>query len=258
MLKALAREAEDRYQWASDLQEDLMRFLLAGDAIYSAKHLGAFMKDAFAEDLLRENEKMERFATVEKPETGRDTSTTHSVVPRAAAAPPPRRLPPRLRGETPAQPSPAISALGGGSGNSGGRRNTQNVAVAGGSGAVAMGMQSSKIDIPPPSEEELAEMDGGGEDRTVMVALDANPGAEDNSTAIGTSPFAAAQPEPTAPAGRQLRPSTPTSGNSTTHDNLKPAPSSRPSVKSLRDLPAGRDAGAAAAQLAHRRRHRGP
>jgi eukaryotic-like serine/threonine-protein kinase len=46
VMKSLAREQEDRYQWASDLQEDLMRFLLAGDAIYSAKHLAQFMKDA--------------------------------------------------------------------------------------------------------------------------------------------------------------------------------------------------------------------
>src|SRR5688572_27264943 len=68
VMKALAREQEDRYQWASDLQEDLMRFLLAGEAIYSSKHLAAFMKDAFAEDLLREVEKMERFSEVEKPD----------------------------------------------------------------------------------------------------------------------------------------------------------------------------------------------
>ena len=37
VLKALAREPEDRYQWARELQEDLMRFLLAGDAIYSSQ-----------------------------------------------------------------------------------------------------------------------------------------------------------------------------------------------------------------------------
>src|SRR5688572_4988284 len=68
VMKALTREAEDRYQWARDLQEDLMRFLLAGDAIYGPKHLGGFMKEAFAEDLMRENEKMERFSEVEKPD----------------------------------------------------------------------------------------------------------------------------------------------------------------------------------------------
>lgn len=67
VMKALAREPGDRYQWASDLQEDLMRFLLSGEAIYSAKHLSAFMKEAFSEDLIREGEKMERFAAIERP-----------------------------------------------------------------------------------------------------------------------------------------------------------------------------------------------
>jgi serine/threonine protein kinase len=66
VLKALAREQEDRYQWASDLQEDLMRFLLAGEAIYSSKHLSAFMKEAFAEEMEREAQQMERYAAMGK------------------------------------------------------------------------------------------------------------------------------------------------------------------------------------------------
>lgn len=68
LLRALAREPEDRYQWASDLQEDLMRFLVTGDAMYSGKHLSGFMKESFAEDLQREAEKMERFAAIERPD----------------------------------------------------------------------------------------------------------------------------------------------------------------------------------------------
>ena len=227
VMKALAREQEERYQWSSDLQEDLMRFLLAGDAIYSGKHLAAFMKDAFAEDVLRENEKMERFASVEKPDSV-DAASVSAPLRKptpAPALPPPRR--------NTAQPSAAISALSGN--NGGGRRQSQNVAVATGSGAVATGLQSSKIEIPPPTEEELAEMDGA-RDRTVMVALDAQDNA--NATAVGTSPFSQQQVEPTAPASRQLRPQAPTSGNSATHDNLKAAPQGpRASVKNLKDLP---------------------
>jgi serine/threonine protein kinase len=68
VLKALAREQEDRYQWSSDLAEDLLRFLLAGDQIYSSKHLSGFLRDSFAEDLQREEEKMHRFATIERPD----------------------------------------------------------------------------------------------------------------------------------------------------------------------------------------------
>ncbi|MFT3710306.1 MAG: serine/threonine-protein kinase [Archangium sp.] len=224
VMKSLAREAEDRYQWSSDLQEDLMRFLLAGDAIYSAKHLSAFMKDAFAEDLLRENEKMERFAGVEKPEQVEASGITAAPKPPPAA---PRR--------NTAQPSALAALSSGGSSNPPPRRPSQGVAVSAGSGAVAMGIQSAKIEIPPPSEEELAEMDGA-KDRTVIV---------DNSdpTALGTSPFSSPggppKLEPTAPAGNKLRPNAPTSGNSTTQDNLAPAATSRPSggLKGLRNLP---------------------
>src|SRR5688500_2186776 len=42
VLKALAREPDDRYQWASDLQEDLMRYLFAGDQVFSSKQLSTF------------------------------------------------------------------------------------------------------------------------------------------------------------------------------------------------------------------------
>ncbi|RKH58076.1 serine/threonine-protein kinase [Corallococcus aberystwythensis] len=138
VLKALAREPEDRYQWASDLQEDLMRFLLAGDAIYSSKHLSGFMKEAFAEDMLREAEKMERYASVERPD-----QIEHSGV----TVPPPA-APPRATAQ---KKSPAPSA----SGSPVGRASTAPAQPAPGY-------------IPPPSAEELAEMDGAA-DKTQIV-----------------------------------------------------------------------------------------
>ena len=88
LLKALARDPEDRYQWASDLQEDLLRFLLAGEAIYSSKHLAGFMKEAFAEELLREAERMERFASIERPEQIETSGVTAYVERRQRKAPP--------------------------------------------------------------------------------------------------------------------------------------------------------------------------
>ncbi|MCY1021897.1 serine/threonine protein kinase [Pyxidicoccus sp. MSG2] len=140
VLKALTREPEERYQWASDLAEDLMRFLLAGDAIYSSKHLSSYMKEAFAEDMLRESEKMERYAGIERPDQIEHSGVTVNpppAAPRAAPqaskrAPPPAAVtssPPA--GRAPAQPAPGY--------------------------------------IPPPSAEELAEMDGGGADKTQIV-----------------------------------------------------------------------------------------
>jgi serine/threonine protein kinase len=80
LMKALSGEADTRYQWGSDLQEDLMRFLLAGDAIYSSKHLSGYMKEAFAEDILREAEKMERYASIERPEQIEATGITGDMM----------------------------------------------------------------------------------------------------------------------------------------------------------------------------------
>jgi eukaryotic-like serine/threonine-protein kinase len=136
VLKALAREPEDRYQWASDLQEDLMRFLLAGDAIYSGKHLSAFMKEAFAEDMLREAEKMERFAAIEKP----DQLETSNI---GSSPPPPSRVQRKPSMVTPVGPQPPPPV---------GRSGTPVPPPL----------------IPPPSAEELAEMDGAG-DKTQIV-----------------------------------------------------------------------------------------
>src|SRR6185436_5527094 len=87
VMKALAREQEDRYQWASDLQEDLMRFLLAGDAIYSSKHLMAFMKEPLAEHLLREEEKMHRYAPIERPDQLEPSRVTAPPTPKTPTAP---------------------------------------------------------------------------------------------------------------------------------------------------------------------------
>jgi serine/threonine protein kinase len=129
LMKALARDVEDRYQWASDLQEDLMRFLLAGDAIYSSKHLSAYMKEAFAEDIVREAEKMERYASVERPEQIETTGVTGELSPRA-----PRRQP-----SLSAMPAPGRSPT-----------------------APAQPAVSSGY-VPPATDEELAELDGAGD-----------------------------------------------------------------------------------------------
>ncbi|MCP3098627.1 protein kinase [Myxococcus sp. K15C18031901] len=137
VLKALAREPEERYQWGSDLAEDLMRFLLAGDAIYSSKHLSSYMKEAFAEDMLREAEKMERYASIERPDQIEASGIT--AIPRPAPA---RRAPP-----------PAVVVTG----PAAGRSPTAPAHPAPGY-------------IPPPTAEEMEEMDGvSSADKTQIV-----------------------------------------------------------------------------------------
>jgi len=64
VLKSLAREVEDRYQWASEFAEDLQRFLIEERSIYSAKRLAAYMKESYADDIAAERKKMEEFLNV--------------------------------------------------------------------------------------------------------------------------------------------------------------------------------------------------
>ena len=164
VLKALAREPEDRYQWASDLQEDLMKFLLAGDAIYSGKHLSSFMKEAFAEDMLREAEKMERFAGIEKPDQLETSGAS------AAPTAPPSRSIRKPSMVTPVAPQPA-----------------------------PVTRTSDKLPppplVPPPTAEELAEMDGAGDKTQIVdssIALSGAPAAvlfDDSNTGKNDNPL---------------------------------------------------------------------
>ncbi len=146
LLKALTREPEERYQWASDLQEDLMRFLLAGDAIYSSKHLSAYMKEVFAEDILREAEKMERYSTIERPGQIESSGVTGEVSRRRT------------------QSLPSTPAVGRSSSNS--------------------SQPAAAPYIPPPSDDELAEMEAAS-DKTQIV--DSSRGADDEEPGRASS-----------------------------------------------------------------------
>jgi serine/threonine protein kinase len=55
ILKALAKDADDRYQFASEMEEDIQRFMISQGILYVRKDLSNFMKTLFAEDIARDN-----------------------------------------------------------------------------------------------------------------------------------------------------------------------------------------------------------
>jgi len=75
--KAMAKEAEDRYQWASDFSEDIQRYLLMQGRSPSRNDLAEYLKNSFPADYDRERLRMESYRDIEMPE----------VPPAAAAAP---------------------------------------------------------------------------------------------------------------------------------------------------------------------------
>jgi hypothetical protein len=56
ILKALAKDVEDRYQWAGDMQVDLQAFLNATDPTFGEKNIAAWMREQFAVEMKREQD----------------------------------------------------------------------------------------------------------------------------------------------------------------------------------------------------------
>jgi serine/threonine protein kinase len=81
ILKALARDPEDRYSNAIDLHDDLQSFLYSIGEFYSRKDLSAWMKKTFAIEIEEDNAKLEQHRQVAPP-----VAATGEVSRRAAVA----------------------------------------------------------------------------------------------------------------------------------------------------------------------------
>jgi serine/threonine protein kinase len=61
LLKALATDRDDRYQTGAELHDDLMRYVFSEKDVFSGKNLASFMKDAFAEEFRKEQDRIRRW-----------------------------------------------------------------------------------------------------------------------------------------------------------------------------------------------------
>jgi eukaryotic-like serine/threonine-protein kinase len=68
VLKSLAKDVEERYQYASELGDDLQRFLLTNDSIFGRKDLMQYMKSTFAEEVEREKQRLAEYADIRAPD----------------------------------------------------------------------------------------------------------------------------------------------------------------------------------------------
>jgi hypothetical protein len=78
VLKALAKDRDERYQTGEELHDDLMRFLFAGKDIYSGKNLAAFMREAFLEEFRKEEDRIRRWQAT-AAEDSADFESTRST-----------------------------------------------------------------------------------------------------------------------------------------------------------------------------------
>jgi serine/threonine protein kinase len=140
VLKALSREPEDRFQYASELQEELTRFLILSGNMFSRKDLAHFMKTSFAEDIQREHAALEQF---KQTSPGAAPSPVQIAAQTARPPPPP---PPTLR-STPAAEDLATRVYDGPP--PGARPESVE------SGRVAVPLPASASDAPPPAPISL-------------------------------------------------------------------------------------------------------
>jgi serine/threonine protein kinase len=119
VLKALARDPDDRYANAIDLHDDLQSFLYSVGEFFSRKDLAAWMKKTFAMEIEEDNGKLEEYRQIAAPvaASGAEVSRRAAVggLPpgRAGASPPTAKAPtkaPPFKGNQP--PAPSQQAMG--------------------------------------------------------------------------------------------------------------------------------------------------
>jgi eukaryotic-like serine/threonine-protein kinase len=106
VLKALARDVDERYQYASELGDDLQRFLITSEAIFGRKDLMQYMKSTFAEEVEREKQRLAEYATIKPPEgmLSAIEAGFSGAAPMGAPAPAPAPVAPALAPVEPPRP----------------------------------------------------------------------------------------------------------------------------------------------------------
>jgi len=64
ILKALAKDVEDRYQWCSEMLADLQAYLMGQDVVFTAKSLSSWLKEVFSQEIERERQLLEQYKRV--------------------------------------------------------------------------------------------------------------------------------------------------------------------------------------------------
>ncbi|HSK04239.1 MAG TPA: serine/threonine-protein kinase, partial [Kofleriaceae bacterium] len=64
ILKALAKDVDDRYQWCSEMLADLQQYLMSQDVVFTAKSLSSWLKEVFSPEIERERQQLEQYKRV--------------------------------------------------------------------------------------------------------------------------------------------------------------------------------------------------
>jgi serine/threonine protein kinase len=64
ILRALAKDVDDRYQWCSEMLADIQQYLMSQDVVFTAKSLSGWLKDGFSPEIDRERQQLESYKRV--------------------------------------------------------------------------------------------------------------------------------------------------------------------------------------------------
>ncbi len=103
VLKALAKDVEDRYQNAIDLHDELQAFVYTAGEFYSRKDLAGWMKKTFNKEIEEETAKLESYRQLKAPVAEPPPSPATSRAPTGSR--PPINTPPPARRATAAMPA---------------------------------------------------------------------------------------------------------------------------------------------------------
>jgi serine/threonine protein kinase len=113
VLKALAKDVDDRYQNAIDLHDDLQAFMYTAGEFYSRKDLAAWMKRVFVKEMEEESAKLEQYRHMPVPPVAPSLQqpmpgvATQPERPRKPTGQVPQVPPPRPSGAHPVVPPPS-------------------------------------------------------------------------------------------------------------------------------------------------------
>ncbi|HWM84605.1 MAG TPA: protein kinase, partial [Kofleriaceae bacterium] len=181
VLKALAKDAEERYQNAIDLHDELQAFVYTAGEFYSRKDLAGWMKTTFAAEIEQETAKLESFRNMSAP----DSKSAAPEPPDQQMAIPPIAAP-RKSGGQPVQKRrstlamPAVVPMPPGTrppGPANGRRSGQMMAQTAQEGQEAELGQPAGPRMPPVGAQEPLEWDDDELETSIYADKDEVKGA---------------------------------------------------------------------------------
>ncbi|MCA9671520.1 MAG: PEGA domain-containing protein [Myxococcales bacterium] len=145
VLKALAKDVEDRYQNAIDLHDDLQAYMYSSGEFYSRKDLASWQKQTFAREIEDESKKLEAYRQMPVPEPveAENSGPVQAAVTASVQTSPPPPPVPGTASHATYTPPPPPQPMGG-NGHTGGH-----------SDELSLPRQARSVDFPDGSDPSI-------------------------------------------------------------------------------------------------------